>query len=50
MEVEFAQVSTEVFLIYCCFFVFFFLLAHYDSLLLTVKILGNRNSNILPVL
>ena len=32
------------------FFFFFFLLVHYDSLLLTVKILGNRDSNILPVL
>lgn len=49
MEVEFAQITTEVFLAYCCGF-FFFLLVHYDSLLLTVKILGNRDSNILPVL
>lgn len=28
----------------------FFSLAHYDSLLLTVKILGNSDSNILPAL
>ena len=51
VEVEFAQVTTEVFLAYCWGFLFvclFVLLAHYDSLLLTVKILGNRDSSFLP--